>query len=304
MTLRSRALGPLRVSEVGLGCNNFGRRLDEAGSTAVVHAALDAGITLFDTADSYGDGDSEVFLGRALGRAREGVVIATKFGFHGRDASAANVVASCEASLSRLGTDRIDLFQIHFPDPATPLEETLTALASLVEAGKVRHVGCSNFGVDLLQEGYRLRDIVPVASVQNELSLLARGDEAEVLPWCVAHGTGYLPYFPLAGGLLTGKYRRDHEAPAGARWTVQSGARRDQLLTVANLDIVERLAVFCEGRGHSMVELAFSWLLTRPGLSSVIAGATSPEQVNANVAAASWALPEEDIAEIDAATGR
>ncbi|GAB2622659.1 aldo/keto reductase [Pseudactinotalea suaedae] len=304
MSVPTRALGPLRVSEVGLGCNNFGRRLDADASAEVVHAALEEGITLFDTADSYGGGESEVFLGQALGGDRDSVIVATKFGFEPRDASAGNVVASCEASLRRLGTDRIDLFQIHFPDPATPLQETLAALASLVAAGKVRYVGCSNFDVALLDEAYALRDVLPVVSVQNELSLLARVDEAEVLPWCLDHQTGYLPYFPLAGGLLTGKYRRGAEAPAGARWTVQSGPRRDQLVTEANLDVVEALVGFCERHGRTMVELAFSWLLTRPGLSSVIAGATSPEQVVANVAAASWELTEEDLAEIHAITAR
>ncbi|GAA2000741.1 aldo/keto reductase [Microbacterium ulmi] len=300
--MRTRELGPLTVSEIGLGCNNFGRRLDAQESARVISAALDVGITLFDTAAMYGGGLSESYLGRGLGRAREHVVVATKFGHAGPDASAATVVASCEDSLRRLGTDRIDLFQIHFPDPATPLSETLEALAALASAGKIAHVGCSNFDVGLLRELHELRHIVPVVSVQNQLSLLARADEDEVLPWCAANGVGYLPYFPLAGGLLTGKYSPHGDAPTGARWTVQSGARRDELMTERNLEVVERLRGYCDEKGRSLVELSFSWLLSRTGLSSVIAGATSSEQVHANVRSAGWQLTEEELVEIDELT--
>lgn len=301
--MRTRKLGPVDVSEVGLGCNNFGRRLDAEGSARVISAALDVGITLFDTAAMYGDGLSETYLGQGLGRAREDVIVATKFGHDGSDASAATVVSSCDESLRRLGTDRIDLFQIHFPDPTTPLEETLQALADLIEAGKVINVGCSNFDSELLEELDRLRGILPVVSVQNQMSLLVRDDETDVLPWCAAHDTGYLPYFPLAGGLLTGKYRPGAAEPAGARWTVQTGARRDELVTERNVAVVEELREFCDARDRTLVELAFSWLLSKKGLSSVIAGATSAEQVRSNAASAMWELTPEEHDEIDALTG-
>jgi aryl-alcohol dehydrogenase-like predicted oxidoreductase len=298
----------LEVSSVGLGCNNFGRALDFEASAAVVDAALDQGITLFDTADIYGDTKSEVFLGKALGRHRPKVVLATKFGeVPGsggvRDASPKYVRQAVEASLRRLGTDWIDLYQLHFPDPATPIADTLGALAELVDQGKVRHIGCSNFTPEMIRaadDAARAAGGVGFATVQNEYSLLEREPEAGVLEECRRLGLGFLPYFPLAGGLLTGKYRAG--MPAGARWTVQSGHRRDQFVNQRNFELVEQLAAFAEEAGKSLVELAFGWLLSRPGVSSVIAGATSPAQVAANVAAGGVSLTGGQLGELDAIT--
>jgi len=304
VVMLTRALGPLDVSVVGLGCNNFGRRLDYDASAAVVHAALDEGITLFDTADVYGAGLSEEYLGRALAGRRDEVVIATKFGGQmgegKKGADPAYVRQAAEDSLSRLGVDHIDLYQLHFPDPETPIEDTLGALQELVQAGKVRHLGCSNFSVG------RLRDAAKAAadagapgfvSVQNEFSMLERTPETGVLDECVAQGIGFLPYFPLASGLLTGKYRKGQPQPEGARLTGQDS---NKFMAPANLDLVEQLAEFVDGRNHSMTELAFSWLLTRPAVSSVIAGATKTEQIKANVQAVGWQLSDADLAALDA----
>ncbi|MDR2566866.1 MAG: aldo/keto reductase [Bifidobacteriaceae bacterium] len=301
-----RQLGPLTVSAVGLGCNNFGRALDREASTAVVHAALDLGITLFDTADIYGGTDSEVFLGEALGRRRSEVVVATKFGevpLSGgvRNASPPYVRAAVDASLQRLGTDWIDLYQLHFPDPATPIADTLGALNEAVQAGKVLHIGCSNFTQAMIREADAAATGARFVTVQNEYSLLERGPETDgVLEECCRLGLGFLPYFPLAGGLLTGKYRGG--MPSGARWTVQSGQRRDQFVTERNFAVVEELWDWAVRKGRTMTELAFGWLLQRPEVSSVIAGATSSDQVAANVAAAGAGLTAEEIAELDAIT--
>jgi aryl-alcohol dehydrogenase-like predicted oxidoreductase len=293
---------------VGLGCNNFGRRLDAAGTAAVVNAALDAGVTFFDTADSYGDGNSEEFLGRALGKRRDEVVVATKFGSQvkgqGKGASPAYIRQAAEASLRRLGTDRIDLYQLHVPDPSVPIAETLGALGELVQAGKVREIGCSNFTAEQLREAQA--SVRPGAakfvSVQNEYSLVHREPEREVLPECERQGLAFLPYFPLASGLLTGKYRRGKPAPPGSR--ISEGGHYTKLLSEQNMAVVEELIQFAESRGHTILELAISWLLARPVVASVIAGATKPEQVRDNVAAAGWRLSEAELAEVDAVTSQ
>jgi aryl-alcohol dehydrogenase-like predicted oxidoreductase len=299
--MKTRPIGSLQASVVGLGCNNFGLRIDEAASRAVVHAALDAGITFFDTAELYADGQSEQFLGRALGARRREVLIATKFGharWHPeRGAHPTYIRRAVELSLAHLGTDVIDLYQLHTPDPSVPIAETLGALDELVRAGKVREIGCSQFSVPQLREA---RDATTAgaarfASVQNEYSLLRREPEQGVLQECERTGLAFLPFFPLASGLLTGKYRKGRGVPEGSRiadWF-------DGKITPADLDRVEALVTFAESRGHTILELAFSWLLAHGAVASVIAGATSPEQVHANVAAANWALTPAEMAEVD-----
>jgi aryl-alcohol dehydrogenase-like predicted oxidoreductase len=298
----TRRIGSLEVSVVGLGCNNFGKRLDAAATAAVVHAALDAGITFFDTADIYGGTRSEEYLGRALGRRRDDVVIATKFGMRVDDerqgARPEYVRRAVEDSLRRLGTDRIDLYQLHRPDSTVPIADTLGALDELVRAGKVREIGCSNFSAEQLREAEAA--VQPGAarfvSVQNEYSLLHREPERAVLDECERLGLAFLPFFPLASGLLTGKYRQGQPAPQGSR--IQSGWHAE-LLTEENLATVERLIHFATSRGHTLLELAFSWLLAHPVVASVIAGATKPEQVAANASAARWHLTADDLAELD-----
>lgn len=304
----------LAVSATGLGCNNLGRARTVAqtleGSRAVVEAALDAGITLFDVADIYGNpaGRSEELLGECLGRRRPDVVVATKFGMDAQGANGPDfgargsrryVRAAVEASLRRLGTDWIDLYQLHQPDPLTPIEETLAALDELVAVGKVRYIGHSNFS------GYQLADAdwtartahrTPFVSAQNEYSLLQRDIERDLGPAADHFEVGILPFFPLANGLLTGKYTRG-DAPAGTRLT----AIKPQLLESAPWDQLEALQQFADQRAVGMLDVAFGWLLSRPQVSSVIAGATTPEQVRANAAAASAFSPSaEDLAEVDA----
>ncbi|HEV2736502.1 MAG TPA: aldo/keto reductase [Longimicrobiaceae bacterium] len=301
--MQKRKIGSLEVSVVGLGCNNFGTRIDEAATAEVVGAALDAGIDFFDTADVYGKGLSEEYLGRALGGRRGDVAIATKFGSamdeRRRGARPEYVRRAAEDSLRRLGTDYIDLYQIHRPDPEVPIADTLGALDELVRAGKVREIGCSNFSADQLREAEAAaRGRARFVSVQNEYSLLHREPEAETLPECERQGLAFLPYFPLASGLLTGKYRRGQAAPQGTRIT--EGGWRSDVLTDENLERVEALVAFAEGRGHTLLELAFSWLLARPAVASVIAGATSPAQVRGNAAAAGWRLTDSDLAAVDA----
>jgi aryl-alcohol dehydrogenase-like predicted oxidoreductase len=296
----------LRVSTVGLGCNNFGRRCDPAQTRAVVAKALDLGVTLFDTADVYGPGGlSEEYLGKALEGRRADVIVATKFGLPmgegslRRGGSRRWVMQAAEASLRRLGTDWIDLYQMHFPDPGTPIEETLRALDDLVRQGKVRYVGCSNFAgwqVADAQWTARSAGLTALASAQNQYSLLERAIEAEVLPACRAHGLGVLPYFPLASGLLTGKYRRGEKAPEGTRL---SSARFAAALSDRNFDRVEKLAQFAADAGHSLLELAISWLLGQEPVASVIAGATSPEQLEQNVHASGWKLSAEQLARVN-----
>jgi aryl-alcohol dehydrogenase-like predicted oxidoreductase len=320
--MRNRRLGNsgLAVSVVGLGCNSFGRRIDRAQVQAVVDTAIDCGITLFDTADIYGDpsGASEELLGAALkanGR-RDEILIATKFGKPLNGAGGAPTTAgpdwgdrgsrryitrSIEASLRRLGTDYVDLYQLHEPDPATPIAETLAALDDLVRAGKVRYLGSSNFA------GWQVADAAwtartghgtPFISAQNEYSLLERGVEADLVPACEAYGVGLLPYFPLANGLLTGKYRRD---------TIPEGSRLSQdryvgFLAKAPWDVIEALTEFAEARSLSMVDVAIGGLAAMPTVGSVIAGATSPDQVRANAAATDWIPTDSELAELNELT--
>jgi aryl-alcohol dehydrogenase-like predicted oxidoreductase len=301
--LEKRKIGSLVVSVVGLGGNNFGKnRLNYDATTSVINAALDAGITFVDTADIYGGTVSEEFIGRALRDHRREVVIATKFGSAIDDtrkgAKPDYVRRACEDSLRRLGTDHIDLYQLHRPDPSTPIADTLGALNELVRAGKVREIGCSNFSAEQLREAH---SVVPpgnaqFVSVQNELSLLHREPEKEVIPECRRLGMAFIPYFPLASGLLSGKYRKGKPIPQGTR--IAAG-RNSQLLNDRNLEIIESLIGFAESKGHTMLELAISWLACHDVVASVIAGATKPEQVRANAAAANWKLTEEEMREVD-----
>jgi aryl-alcohol dehydrogenase-like predicted oxidoreductase len=300
--MNTRRIGSLEVSVVGLGCNNFGMRLDYDATTAVVDAALDAGITFFDTADVYGGTKSEEYLAGALGRRRDEVVVATKFGAavdeQRRGARPEYVRHAVEDSLRRLGTDRIDLYQLHTPDPDVPIGKSLAVLDELVKAGKVREIGCSNFSPDQLREAEEAvrEGAVRFVSVQNEYSLIHREAEHDVLPECERLGIAFIPYFPLANGLLTGKYRRGKDVPAGGRL---DSARGERLLTNNNLAVVERLVEFSQRRGHTVLELAFSWLLKWPAVASVIAGATSPEQARSNAAAAGWKLTDGELVEVD-----
>ncbi len=303
-----RKLGSLEVSLVGLGCNNFGMRIDEERSAAVVHAALDAGINFFDTADVYGRTRSEQYLGRALGGRRDDVIVATKFVAPVDDdpshagAGARWVAEAVEGSLRRLGTDRIDLYQQHGPDPNVPIEETLTALDRLVRDGKVREIGNSNFSgaqIDEAESVSQREGLARFVSAQNHFNLLHRDPLQDVVPACVRHGLGVLPYFPLASGLLTGKYRRGEPAPEGTRLSQLPEERASRVMSERNFDLVERLRAFADERGHTILELAFAWLAAQPAMSSIIAGATTPAQVAANVAAVDWRLSDADLVEID-----
>jgi len=301
--MRTRKIGSLEVSVVGLGCNNFGGRLDYDKSAAVVHDALDAGITFFDTADIYGGTRSEEFLGRALGARRSDIVLATKFGMqvdeHRKGARPDYVHRALEDSLRRLDTDYVDLYQLHAPDPKTPIADTLGALDECVAAGKARQIGCSNFTVEQLRqaEDAAAPGSAHFVSVQNEFSLLRRKAEDDVIPECERAGLAFLPYFPLASGVLTGKYRRNEPPPPGTRL---AGVKQNEgPLADDQLAVVERLAEFAASRDRSMVELAIAWIAAHRPVASVIAGATSPQQVRANVAAADWELDDNDMAEID-----
>jgi len=295
-----RKLGSLNVSLVGIGCNNFGWRTDVAGTRAAVDAALDAGINFFDTADCYGAGESEEFLGQALKGRREKAVIATKFGVkmgEGKEGARPEYVRQAlDASLQRLQTDTIDLYQIHRPDPNTPIADTMQALNDAVKAGKVREIGCSNFSAEQMRAARATAGPRYFATVQNEYSLLKREPAAEVLPECARTGVGFLPYFPLANGLLTGKYRKGKPFPESSRGKDKFGPR---IFTPENLDRVEALIAFAESRSHSLLELAFSWLAARPEVCSIIAGAKTPDQVRANSVAASWKVTPADVAELD-----
>ena len=300
----TRRVGSLSVSLVGLGCNNFGWRLDAAATAKVVHAALDAGINFLDTADMYGEGRSEEYIGAAIKGRRDDVVIATKFGkpVGGRKASAdpAYIQKSVDASLRRLGTDHIDLYQLHEPHPEVPVMDTLGALHALVRAGKVREIGCSNFTIDQLREAQAVSTgatLKPFVSVQNEYSLFHRDPEMDVLPECEREGLAFLPYYPLASGLLTGKYRRGQPASPDTR--LGRPERSTTSLTERNLGVVENLIEFADQKGHSLLELAVGWLLRHSAVASVIAGATSPEQVRANAGAVGWVLTDRDMTEID-----
>jgi aryl-alcohol dehydrogenase-like predicted oxidoreductase len=302
--METRKIGSLDVSVVGVGCNNFGKRIDEAATRAVVEASLDAGINFFDTADIYGGTRSEAFLGRVLGARRADVIVASKFGMevdpHRKGAHPDYVRRAAEDSLQRLGTDYIDLYQLHEPDPTVPIADTLGALDELVKAGKVREIGCSNFSPEQLREAEAAaRGGARFVSVQNEYSLLKRDPEGGVLAECERSGLGFLPYYPLASGLLTGKYRKGKPMPEGTRLSRASGLA-ENVLGDDRVETVERLVRFAEERGHTILELAFSWLLARPVVSSVIAGATRPEQVRGNVAARNWKLTADEMAALDA----
>lgn len=312
MEYRNLGNSGLQVSVVGLGTNNFGMRMDAARAADVVHACLDQGITLFDTADIYGGrGKSEEFLGAALKGRRSEAIIATKFagpmgeGPLRSGGSRRYIMSAVEDSLRRLDTDYIDLYQMHFPDPKTPQEETMHALDDLVRSGKVRYIGCSNYaGWQIANAAWiaKTDHLTPFISAQNQYSLLDRRIEGEVVTASKQFGLSILPFFPLASGLLTGKYKRGEAAPEGAR--LSSGPQADRLLTPQNFDTVEKLEAFAQERGHTILELAFSWLASLDYVGSVIAGATRPEQVAANAAAASWRLTAEEMAAVDQITKR
>lgn len=299
---------PLSVSTVGLGCNNFGLRIDPEASRVVIHKALDLGITFFDTADVYGhQGGSETCLGQFLGARRKDIVIASKFGNVMdkagimKGASRAYIMTAVEASLKRLKTDWIDIYQLHRYDPATPLDETMGALDDLIKQGKIRYAGVSAI------PAWRLVDMQWTAkhhvyrgltTCEVEYSLLARDPERELIPAMQAHNMGLLPYYPLASGFLTGKYKRHAPKPGGARLT-QTKRYEDMFMTDANWTRIEQFEAFCQQRNHTLLELAFSWLAAQPVVACVIAGATLPAQLEANVKAADWALTPDDLAEID-----
>ncbi|MEA2326929.1 MAG: hypothetical protein QOE68_1888, partial [Thermoanaerobaculia bacterium] len=303
--VEKRKIGSLAATVVGIGCNNFGGRIDEKRTEEVIDAALEAGINFFDTADMYADGKSEELLGRYLGSRRREVLIATKFGMEvggqGKGARPEYIRKACAASLRRLNTDYIDLYQLHTPDPEVPVAETLGALDELVKAGKVREIGCSNFSAQQMREAETVsasrRGSARFVSVQNEYSLLHREPEKGVLAECERNGIAFLPFFPLMSGLLTGKYRKGRPAPQGTR--IVKFERYKKLLSEDNLDKVEALAEFAESRDHTLLELAFSWLLAHRVVASVIAGATSGAQVRHNAAAARWKLTAGDLEEID-----
>jgi aryl-alcohol dehydrogenase-like predicted oxidoreductase len=307
MEFRSLGSSGLQVSLVGLGCNNFGRRCDAEQTRAVVHRALDEGVNFFDTADMYGErGGSEELLGKALGSRRDDIVLATKFGApmgdapDQRGASRRWIQRALEASLRRLGTDYIDLYQLHFPDASTPQEETLRALDDLVRAGKVRYLGCSNFASwQLVDALWISRDsgLSSYVSAQNLYNLLDRRIERELVPACREFGVGVLPYFPLASGFLTGKYRAGQAPPDGTR-LAGAGPMADRILTEQNFERLAALETFARERGRGLLELAVGWLASQPVVSSVISGATRPDQVTANVAAAAWRLSAEELAEV------
>jgi aryl-alcohol dehydrogenase-like predicted oxidoreductase len=301
-----RTIGEISVPLAGIGCNNFGRRIDEERTREVVDAAFEADATLFDTADLYGDGRSEEFLGRALGSRRDRAVIVSKFGMRTPPDGMTGgdprwVVPACEDSLGRLGTDRIDVYLLHTPDDATPIGDTLTAMSRMVDEGKVRELGCSNFSAKQLDEAEEVARELGVhrfVTVQNEYSLLAREPRDEVLPACRRLGLSFMPYFPLSSGMLTGKYRRGEPPPPGTRMAGREGW--DEFLTEERYDLVGRLTAFAEAHGHTILELATSWLAVQPEIATVIAGATSGEQVRANAAAVeSWRLSADELAEID-----
>jgi aryl-alcohol dehydrogenase-like predicted oxidoreductase len=311
MQIRNLGGSGLRVSAVGLGCNNFGQRVDLEGSRKVIHKALDLGITLFDTADIYSDmGGSENVLGAVLGDRRKDIVLATKYSKPmatdgtKQGASRRYIMSAVEASLKRLKTDYIDLYQQHDYDSLTPIEESLSALDDLVRQGKVRYIGNSNFPAWRVAEAEyvaRAMNVSRFVSCQDEYSLVVRDIEKDLLPAAEEYNLGLLPFFPLASGLLTGKYKRGEAAPGDTRFG-KVARLRDRYVTPRNEEIIEKLQAFAQARGHSMLELAFSWLAARPQVASVIAGATRVEQVEQNVRAIAWALSAEEVKEIDGIT--
>ena len=312
MEYRQLGRSGLKVSAVGLGCNNFGRRCSEEETRAVVHKALDLGVTMFDTADFYSAGLSEEFLGKALGPRRRDIVLATKFGLPLRQgeyeggASRRYIMLAVEASLRRLGTDYIDLYQLHFPDPKTPIEETLSTLDALVRAGKVRYAGSSNFaGWQLADAAWtaKTKGLTPFIAAQNHYNLLDRRIEREVLPAAEAFEVGIIPYFPLSSGLLTGKYKRGAPVPNDSRAAANPDAAK-RMLSDENFATVEKVDDFARSRGKGILDAAVSWLLGQKQVATVIAGATRPEQVEANVAAGAWAMPRADWDEINKLTFR
>ena len=312
--MRERQFGTtdLRVSPLGLGCNNFGGRLDAAAARSIVHAALDAGITVFDTADIYGlRGGSESILGEALGPRRKDVVLVTKFGLPMDDkgqlkgGSARYIATAIEASLKRLKTDWIDLYYLHRPDPTTPIEETLRALDTLIAQGKVRYIGCSNMSASQIVEAQRISQangLHRFVVYQDQYSLLSRQIEAEIIPAIKAHHLALIPYFPLGSGMLTGKYAFGGSIPAGTRMSYKRYS--DRVLNDENFHIVEKVRAFCAQRGRSLLELAFGWLLSKPYVGCVIAGASASEQIYQNVAAIDWRLNAAEMAEVDRLTSR
>ena len=310
MEYRNIGRSGLQVSAVGLGCNNFGMRIDADAAQVVVDKAIDLGVTFFDTAEMYGMGASEEMLGKALGDRRKDVVIATKFGMPGPNmqspgtGSRRYIIQAAERSMGRLGTDYIDLYMVHFPDPVTPVEETARALEDLVRAGKVRYAGISNVAGWQVAEAHFAtvaNGLNPYVSVENEWSLVDRNIEKEVVPAARKFGLGILPYFPLAGGFLTGKYRKGEDMPAGGRLTEGALAGlAGKYINDRNWNILAKAEEFASARGHTVLELAMCWLLGQEGVPSVISGATKPEQVESNVAAAGWSLTADELAEIDA----
>ncbi len=316
MEYRPLGKSGLRVSAVGIGCNNFGTSLDEAGTKAVVDKAIDLGITLFDTADVYGGkGNSEIFLGKALGARRKDIVLASKFGMpmgeglalHG-GGSRGYIMRAAEASLHRLGTDYIDLYQIHQPDAGTPIEETMRALDDLTRQGKVRYTGHSNFaGWQTADAAWTAKtcSLAPFVSAQNRYSLLSREIEADLVPACEAHGVGLLPYFPLESGLLTGKYKHGAAPAEGTRWAAWATRMPGyvtQFFSDEKFAQLARLQALCDAGGHGILDMAFGWLLSKPYVASVIAGATKPEQVEGNVKAAAWRPSADETVKIDEIT--
>jgi aryl-alcohol dehydrogenase-like predicted oxidoreductase len=322
MEYRRLGKSGLLVSEIGLGGNNFGGRIGEQESVSVIHKALDLGINFIDTADIYSQGHSEECVGKAVKGKRSEVIIATKFAGpmgslpNERGTSRYHIMQAVEASLKRLDMEYIDLYYVHMPDQATPIEETLRTLNDLVRAGKVRYIGCSNFAAWQLSEALwtsRVNNLESFIVVQSQYNLLNRNIESELVPCCQNYGIGVIPWGPLSSGFLTGKYQRGKPAPEGARLATQqpppsrppagqTGGRPmmfPPVLTDSNYDKLEKFQTFSAERGHKMGELAIAWLLSHPWLSSVIAGATSPEQVSANVAAANWKLTAQEVAELD-----
>lgn len=300
--MEKRNIGSLEVSVVGIGCNNFGWRIDAAATAKVVDAALDAGITFFDTADIYAKGESEQFLGRALGPRRKQIVLATKFGLpmdeQRKGAKPAYIKQAIEDSLRRLNTDHIDLYQLHKPDPDTPIADTLATLDELVKAGKVREIGCSNFSAEQIREAEAAvkAGAARFVSVQNDYSMFNRAPEFDVLPECLRSKLAFIPFFPLANGLLTGKYRKGQPLPQGTRGADGWGPK---VFTEENLNKVEALIQFAAGNGHTLLELAISWLLAQPAVASVIAGAKNPDQASSNAAAPVWKLNPEQLRAVD-----